>query len=222
MAHIVENAAAAQPALGNAAEKYMAEVGWRDFATALLDAHPDLATRPLRPEFGRFPWRNDESGFRAWAHGRTGYPIVDAGMRQLWRTGYLPNRARLIAASFLVQHLLIDKIYSEYDDDDRFPEIDTDILGPLEALDLPTDMKVESVTMYGFRNASTVFIMTFLKAHPSTIRSFQLESLSMNPLDMSPILDEMMLKSVGSGLQDLTIDVGRDRGKTAYPTLNTV
>ena len=74
----------------------------------LLDAHPDLATRPLRPEFERFPWRDDEPGFRAWAHGHTGYPIVDAGMRQLWRTGYLPNRARLIVASFLVKHLLID------------------------------------------------------------------------------------------------------------------
>ena len=86
----------------------MAELGWRDFAAALLFAHPDLATRPLRPEFERFPWRDDETGFRAWAHGRTGYPIVDAGMRQLWRTGFLPNRVRMIAASFLVKHLLID------------------------------------------------------------------------------------------------------------------
>jgi deoxyribodipyrimidine photo-lyase len=58
-----------------------------------------MATRCLRPEFERFPWRHDESGFDAWA---------DAGMRQLWRTGYLPNRARLIVASFLVKHLLID------------------------------------------------------------------------------------------------------------------
>ena len=86
----------------------MAELGWRDFAAALLYAHPDLATRPLRPEFERFPWRDDETGFRAWAHGETGYPIVDAGMRQLWRTGFLPNRVRMIAASFLVKHLLID------------------------------------------------------------------------------------------------------------------
>ncbi len=108
IAHAVEAAAVSKPALGDAAEKFLAELGWRDFATALLDAHPDLATRPLRPEFERFPWRDDTSGFRAWAHGETGYPIVDAGMRQLWRTGYLPNRARLIAASFLVKHLLID------------------------------------------------------------------------------------------------------------------
>jgi len=108
IAHTVETAAAAKPALADAAEKYLAEVTWRDFATALLDTHPDMATRCLRPEFERFPWRHDEGGFDAWAHGHTGYPIVDAGMRQLWRTGYLPNRARLIVASFLVKHLLID------------------------------------------------------------------------------------------------------------------
>ena len=108
VAHAVETAAAADPALARAAEKYMAELGWRDFAAALLYAHPDLATRPLRREFERFPWRDDEQGFRAWTRGETGYPIVDAGMRQLWRTGYLPNRTRLIAASFLVKHLLID------------------------------------------------------------------------------------------------------------------
>jgi deoxyribodipyrimidine photo-lyase len=108
IAHTVEAAAAAKPALAGPAEKYMAELGWRDFAAALLYAHPDLATRPLRAEFERFSWRDDESGFRAWARGETGYPIVDAGMRQLWRTGYLPNRARMIAASFLVKHLLID------------------------------------------------------------------------------------------------------------------
>ena len=59
-------------------------------------------------EFERFPWRDDKAGFRAWAHGETGYPIVDAGMRQLWRTGFMPNRVRMIAASFLVKHLLID------------------------------------------------------------------------------------------------------------------
>ncbi len=113
IAHSVETAAAAKPALADAAEKYLAEVTWRDYATALLDAHPDLATHPLRPEFERFPWRHDENGFEAWAHGHTGYPIVDAGTRQLWRTGFLPNRARLIVASFLVKHLLIDWRHGE-------------------------------------------------------------------------------------------------------------
>ncbi len=104
----VESAASARPALERDAEKFAAELGWRDFAAALLYRHPDLATRPLRREFERFPWRDDDQGFRAWAHGRTGYPIVDAGMRQLWRTGFMHNRIRMVAASFLIKHLLID------------------------------------------------------------------------------------------------------------------
>jgi deoxyribodipyrimidine photo-lyase len=107
-AAVAERAAAADPRLAQPAEKYLAELGWRDFAAALLTAHPDMAERPLRREFERFPYRDDRAGFRAWARGETGYPIVDAGMRQLWRTGYMPNRVRMIAASFLVKHLLID------------------------------------------------------------------------------------------------------------------
>ncbi len=108
IASAAEGAAAGQPGLQRDGDKFMAELGWRDFAAALLFAHPDLATRPLRAEFERFPWRDDDEGFRAWAHGRTGYPIVDAGMRQLWRTGFMHNRVRMIAASFLIKHLLID------------------------------------------------------------------------------------------------------------------
>ena len=104
----VEAAAARDPGLAQPAEKYLAELGWRDFAAALLAAHPDMAERPLRREFERFPYCEDRAGFRAWARGETGYPIVDAGMRQLWRSGFMPNRARMIAASFLVKHLLID------------------------------------------------------------------------------------------------------------------
>ncbi len=107
-ASTVEDSAAADSRLAHPAEKYLSELGWRDFSYALLTTHPDLATRPLRPEFARFPFRNDEAGFRAWARGRTGYPLVDAGMRQLWRTGYMHNRARMVAASFLVKHLMID------------------------------------------------------------------------------------------------------------------
>ncbi len=108
VAHAIESACAAEPTIARAAEKFLAELGWRDFAAALLVAHPDLATRPLRPEFERFPWRDDAEGFRAWRRGETGYSIVDAGMRQLWRTGYMPNRVRMVSASFLVKHLLID------------------------------------------------------------------------------------------------------------------
>ncbi len=108
IAAAAEGAAAARPGLERDAEKFLAELGWRDFAAALLFAHPDLATHPLRREFERFPWRDDEEGFRAWAQGRTGYPIVDAGMRQLWRAGFMHNRVRMIAASFLIKHLMID------------------------------------------------------------------------------------------------------------------
>jgi len=104
----VEAAAAADPRLARAADKYVSELGWREFSYALLFGHPDLATRPLRPEFERFPFRDDRAGFRAWTRGRTGYPVVDAGMRQLWRTGYMHNRVRMIAASFLVKQLLVD------------------------------------------------------------------------------------------------------------------
>ncbi len=103
-AAVAERAAAADPRLAQPAEKYLAELGWRDFAAALLTAHPDMAERPLRREFERFPYRDDRAGFRAWTRGETGYPIVDAGMRQLWRSGFMPNRARMIAASFLVKH----------------------------------------------------------------------------------------------------------------------
>ena len=104
----IEDAAAADPRLARAAEKFCSELGWRDFSYALLYANPDLARRALRPEFERFPFRDDEAAFRAWARGETGYPVVDAGMRQLWRTGAMHNRARMIAASFLIKHLLID------------------------------------------------------------------------------------------------------------------
>jgi len=84
------------------------ELIWRDFAAYLLWHHPDLAIRPLRPEFENLPWRNDPAGLRAWQQGNTGVPIVDAGMRQLWQTGWMHNRVRMVAASFLVKHLLID------------------------------------------------------------------------------------------------------------------
>jgi deoxyribodipyrimidine photo-lyase len=93
----------------NPGEKTFAnELIWRDFAAYLLWHHPDLATRPLRPEFENLPWRNDQAGLRAWQQGRTGIPIVDAGMRQLWQTGWMHNRVRMVVASFLVKHLLID------------------------------------------------------------------------------------------------------------------
>ena len=87
---------------------YLREIGWRDFANNVIDMFPDYGDRNGRPAFDSFPWRDDEAAFIAWTQGRTGYPIVDAGMRELWATGWMHNRVRMIAASFLIKHLLID------------------------------------------------------------------------------------------------------------------
>jgi deoxyribodipyrimidine photo-lyase len=87
--------------------QFLAEIGWREFAYHLLFHFPDTAVAPLRPKFARFPWRNDPDSLAAWQRGRTGYPIVDAGLRQLWHTGWMHNRVRMIVASFLVKDLLL-------------------------------------------------------------------------------------------------------------------
>lgn len=91
----------------NGARVFLSEVGWREFAHHLLYHFPHTPERPLREEFERFPWADDPGGLklRAWQRGRTGYPIVDAGMRQLWHTGWMHNRVRMVAGSFLVKHL---------------------------------------------------------------------------------------------------------------------
>jgi len=91
---------------GAGLETFLKELLWREFAHHLLWHRPEMPERPLRPEFAAFPWRPDPRLLRAWQRGRTGYPIVDAGMRQLWRIGWMHNRVRMIAASFLVKHLL--------------------------------------------------------------------------------------------------------------------
>jgi deoxyribodipyrimidine photo-lyase len=101
-------AAAAGQASERQLDKLLSELGWREFNHHLLDAKADLASANVRPAFDRLPWRNDSEGLEAWRRGRTGYPIVDAGMRQLWRTGWMHNRVRLIVGSFLVKDLLID------------------------------------------------------------------------------------------------------------------
>ncbi len=104
----VWHAIAGTPA-GAARDKALSELGWREFAWRLLDDHPDLAEANLKPAFDDFPWAETYADdVWAWRRGRTGYPIVDAGMRQLWVTGWMHNRARMIAASFLVKHLLAD------------------------------------------------------------------------------------------------------------------
>jgi deoxyribodipyrimidine photo-lyase len=90
------------------ADKFVAELGWRDFSAHLLHHFPTLPDRSFRPEYEAFPWLDDDAGFTAWTRGLTGYPIVDAGMRQLWATGWMHNRVRMIVASFLIKDLLID------------------------------------------------------------------------------------------------------------------
>jgi deoxyribodipyrimidine photo-lyase len=96
------------PGLAPSAEKFLAELGWREFNYNILSLNPELATQNLKPAFDAFPWRRDPHQFDAWRRGLTGYPIVDAGMRQLWLTGWMHNRVRMIVASFLIKHLLID------------------------------------------------------------------------------------------------------------------
>ncbi|MGZ3363112.1 MAG: cryptochrome/photolyase family protein [Caulobacteraceae bacterium] len=90
------------------ADKFLAELGLREFNHHLLYHFGHIARRNLRPEFDHFPWRDDEASLEAWKQGSTGYPLVDAGMRQLWATGFMHNRVRMVVASFLVKHLLID------------------------------------------------------------------------------------------------------------------
>ncbi|RZJ75697.1 MAG: deoxyribodipyrimidine photo-lyase, partial [Brevundimonas sp.] len=89
-------------------DKFSKELSWRDFSAQLLHHFPSMPERAFRPEFNNTEWRTDARGLKAWKAGQTGYPIVDAGMRQLWTTGWMHNRVRMIAASFLVKHLLID------------------------------------------------------------------------------------------------------------------
>ncbi|MFT9256973.1 MAG: deoxyribodipyrimidine photo-lyase [Acetobacter sp.] len=89
-------------------EKFLSELGWRDFSWYLLFDRPDLVRENFRPEFDAMPWLNEVDLFAAWSRGQTGYPLVDAGMRQLWATGWMHNRVRMVVASFLTKHLLID------------------------------------------------------------------------------------------------------------------
>lgn len=88
-------------------EVYLREIVWREFAHHLLFHFPETPQKPLHKEFCEFPWQRNKRAFTAWTKGLTGYPMVDAGMRELWHTGWMHNRVRMIVASFLVKHLLI-------------------------------------------------------------------------------------------------------------------
>lgn len=104
---------AAQRAAGRGAtadrglETFQRELVWREFSTNLLVNWPTLPTAPFKLEFEAFPWRNDPASLTVWQRGQTGFPIVDAGMRELWHTGWMHNRVRMIAASFLIKDLLV-------------------------------------------------------------------------------------------------------------------
>jgi deoxyribodipyrimidine photo-lyase len=87
--------------------QFLTEIGWREFSHHLLFHFPQTPTEPLRAEFQKFRWRKDDRFLKAWQQGHTGYPIVDAGMRELWATGWMHNRVRMIVGSFLVKDLLI-------------------------------------------------------------------------------------------------------------------
>jgi len=107
--HAVRDAVGGKPAakITGSPEVYLRELGWREFASHLLHHFPHTAGAPLRQQYAAFPWVDDPVGLEAWQRGRTGFPIVDAGMRQLWATGWMHNRVRMIVASFLVKDLRI-------------------------------------------------------------------------------------------------------------------
>lgn len=97
-----------EASLQDDADVLASELGWREFSYGLVHHFPDFPRESWKTEFNRFPWRSDDRALEAWRRGRTGYPIVDAGMRELWTTGWMHNRVRMIVGSFLVKHLLTD------------------------------------------------------------------------------------------------------------------
>ena len=94
-------------------EKWLNELIWREFYMMILYHFPHVVNRAFKPAYDRIPWSNNETHFKLWCEGKTGYPIVDAGMRELNRTGFMHNRVRMITASFLTKHLLIDWRWGE-------------------------------------------------------------------------------------------------------------
>ncbi len=111
LCHAIEAAGHAgdPPPPQRSVDKFLAELGWREFSWHLLFHQDDLATRNFQPRFDAFRWAEpDATALKAWQHGRTGFPIVDAGMRQLWQTGWMHSRVRMITASFLIKNLLTD------------------------------------------------------------------------------------------------------------------
>lgn len=105
--HAVQARASSNTMDTAACESYIRQLYWREFAHHLLYHFPHTPDEPLKPLFRHFPWRNDGTALRRWQRGQTGFPFVDAGMRELWKTGWMHNRARMVVASFLVKDLRI-------------------------------------------------------------------------------------------------------------------
>lgn len=106
--HAAQQQARERPELVPQIDKFLAELGWREFNHHLLFHYPHIASDSFNPRFAEFPWQSQPQSLQCWQRGQTGYPIVDAGMRELWQTGVMHNRVRMIVASFLSKHLLID------------------------------------------------------------------------------------------------------------------
>ena len=104
---------AVRAALDQNAGKWLSELAWRDFYMMILWHFPNTVDQAFKPAYDQISWRNDENEFQAWCNGETGYPLVDAGMKQLNQTGYMHNRVRMLVASFLTKHLLIDWRWGE-------------------------------------------------------------------------------------------------------------
>ncbi len=105
--HALQRHCAHHPELEQQRDKFFSELGWREFSYHLIHHFPTIPEQPFKSDFEAFPWIGSDQMLQAWQQGCTGYPIVDAGMRELWQTGYMHNRVRMIVASFLTKHLLI-------------------------------------------------------------------------------------------------------------------
>ena len=105
--HAAQSAKIAQPHSSDSIDKFLSEIGWREFCYHLLYHFPSMPDEAFNPKFNFFPWGDDQERLKAWQRGQTGYPLVDAGMRELWQTGFMHNRVRMVVASFLTKHLLL-------------------------------------------------------------------------------------------------------------------
>ena len=102
-----QNTKQSNPDEGSSIDKFLSEIGWREFCNHLVAQFPAMPDKAWNPKFEYFPWQSHQRNLSAWQQGNTGYPIIDAGMRELWQTGFMHNRVRMVVASFLTKHLLM-------------------------------------------------------------------------------------------------------------------